>query len=287
MTPYLAGAGWTVGHTPTSNGDACDLRRSTTPGGRHLVASVADGASSTLFAGLWASHLVALAVDGWIELSDEEIYDEVEAARRTYAPPVDTADRFVARKWKSLGSQATLVVAAMDAQGADVRLRALAVGDSEVIVVRRQECLFFPVRSSDEFDSTPMLITSREGDEVELRRWSCRLSPGDLVLLASDAVAQRLLEIHEIGGRSMLVAAIGRLVVEGHELEAALSLEGRRPLDDDLTVIVCGVADEPAHDLEVLAGLLGRPSGTAFVPSPPSPPHPSRLDRITSWVRRD
>ena len=86
------------------------------------------------------------------------------------------------------------------------RWRAAAVGDCCLFVVRDGELeVSFPLDESGQFNSTPSLICSNPANNGDLwervRRLDGEFRRGDLILLASDAVASWLLQQCESGDK--------------------------------------------------------------------------------------
>jgi hypothetical protein len=156
--------------------------------------AVADGASESSFAGLWANLLVEGFVrpaQGWLE-----------AARRAWAGRVDGQSLpWYAEAKRDAGAFATLLGLVL----ADGRWHALAVGDTCLFQVRQDELIgAFPLGRSADFDNRPRLIGSRppfsSGDDKHAEgrgTWQT----GDRFLLMTDALAQWCLRHHEAGDR--------------------------------------------------------------------------------------
>jgi hypothetical protein len=152
--------------------------------------AVADGASESSFAGLWARLLVdgfARPVPGWLQ-----------AARRDWAARVDgRALPWYAEEKRDAGAFATLLGLVV----ADGRWHALAVGDTCLFQVRGDRLIeMFPLRRSQEFSNRPALIGSRSGGDAHVEgrgSWE----PDDRFLLMTDALAHWFLRRHEAGDR--------------------------------------------------------------------------------------
>jgi hypothetical protein len=155
--------------------------------------AVADGASESSFAGLWAR----LLVDGFVHPSPGWL----AAARQTWAARVDGHSLpWYAEAKRDAGAFATFVGLILTAG----RWHALAVGDACLFQVRRDRLLAaFPMGRSADFDNRPRLIGSRppataaeahaeEGGDCEA---------GDRFLLMTDALAHWFLRRYEANGR--------------------------------------------------------------------------------------
>jgi hypothetical protein len=199
--------------------------------------AIADGASESAFAGAWAqmladghvkhgmawSHWLADARRVWLERSrDQEMPWYVEA------------------KFDE-GAFATLLGLQFDQPraGDGGVWRAQAVGDSCVFQMRGERVRSFPIKHAADFDSRPALIGSRRLTAAgRCRRLRARGSwrPGDVFLLATDALAQWLLQDREAGG----VAWVGLQRIEDSQAFAALVAHLRRRgqlRNDDTTLM--------------------------------------------------
>ena len=163
-------------------------------------AAVADGASESAFAREWANELAgafATAPPDMGGLSEESLGEWLAPARRRWndAVPWDRLPWHGEAKARA-GAFATLVGLTVRASGNPRRLawQALAVGDSCFFVVRDGRlALSFPVEDASEFDSTPDLFGSSADNPgyawEAVRRDSGECMAGDLLILASDAIA--------------------------------------------------------------------------------------------------
>lgn len=162
--------------------------------------AVADGASSAWRAGDWAAALV----DAWIAGPPARARGDdaaglvrwVERLRAGFDEP--DADRaWFTEAAAARGAHAALLGLSVTGLGGRPRLRALAVGDVCLLLVRdgRLE-LATPLDDPDRFGTRPPLLSSlagdgpAEGDVVVTER---TLRAGDVLLAASDAMAAFLL----------------------------------------------------------------------------------------------
>jgi hypothetical protein len=195
--------------------------------------AVADGASESSFAGLWAR----LLVEGFVRPAP----DWLEASRRAWAEGVDGQPLpWYAEAKRDEGAFSTLLGLVVGAG----RWRALAVGDTCLFQVRQDKLIeAFPVTRPDDFDNRPRLIGSRPqpgAPRQELHaeaRGQCQA--GDRLLLMTDALAHWFLRRHEAGGRPWheLARFPGRA-----EAAFPIWVEEQRENDglrnDDLTLLV-------------------------------------------------
>ncbi len=163
------------------------------------VAAVADGASSGIFCRTWADQLARRFV-----LDRPDLRDPVTLARWVNQlrnewratinyPKLNWAQQ---RKVDDVGAAATLLgleVGPLDADGYRP-WRATAVGDACLFWLRDGRLLgSFPVVAHDQFGSAPLLIRSNPGHKTLALAAAGLCRPGDAFVLATDAVAARLL----------------------------------------------------------------------------------------------
>jgi hypothetical protein len=162
--------------------------------------AVADGATESSYAGLWARMLV----EEFVSTPSLE-----PSAWATWLPQIQThwelAVGHQPLPWyaeikRQQGAFATFLGVVVQPP----RWQALAVGDSCLFHVRgRALCEAFPVTCSEDFSNTPWLIGSRgfTADmmgERELRREG-EFQRGDRLWLMTDALAQWFLQLTEAG----------------------------------------------------------------------------------------
>jgi hypothetical protein len=178
--------------------------------------AVADGASESSFASLWAR----LLVEGFAHPSPGPRLrkDWLEPLRQRWCAEVGRLELpWYAEAKRALGASATflgLIVKPSEKAGGGIWL-ASAVGDSCLLHIRKGQLLqAFPVSRSQDFGDRPALLNSlplaggpqQQGPEQRRGRWG----PGDRFLLLTDALAQWLLRRHEAGRRPW--QAVGRLL---------------------------------------------------------------------------
>jgi hypothetical protein len=156
--------------------------------------AVADGASESSFAGLWAR----LLVEGFVRPSPGWL----EAARVAWADRVDGQPLpWYAEAKRDEGAFATFLGLLVE----DGRWHARAVGDTCLFQVRQDQLIeAFPMPRARDFGNRPRLIGSRPPakplDEVHAESGG-NCQAGDRLLLMTDALAHWFLRRHEAGGR--------------------------------------------------------------------------------------
>ncbi|HEX5273580.1 MAG TPA: protein phosphatase 2C domain-containing protein, partial [Gemmataceae bacterium] len=156
--------------------------------------AVADGASESAFAGLWAR----LLVDGFLSAPrPRDLAGWLGEARRRWSDTVMGLELpWYAEMKRAEGSFATLLGLRLRpaGPGRPARWRAVAVGDSCLVRVRADgRVRAFPLKRSCDFDNQPGLVRSRGEMPARARYAAGTLAPGDRLLLMTDALAQWVL----------------------------------------------------------------------------------------------
>ncbi len=223
---------WTrpkAGNTADQNEDACRVvAYLTADGADGLFIAVSDGATEAIYSRQWAQALVAAAEPHWPLLTDREIDARLAGLRASFSPfpPGKEIPWFARDKFRLQGSQATLLVVAIEPEpagagsaatieaqsrrdqestgtgeepgGAGFTVRAAAVGDSGLFLFRSDGTVdAFPATKSEDVGVSPALVTSLPRPVGPVARWEGRMQPGDMLALATDAVEKWLLELVE------------------------------------------------------------------------------------------
>jgi Protein phosphatase 2C len=186
------------GNTPEEYEDALAANPRT---GRFAVA---DGASESSFAGMWAK----LLVDGFVASGDgRTTVGWVKPLQHRWAEAVDPLELdWFAEEKRQLGAFATFLgLSLKKPHGShEGRWKAVAVGDSCIFQVRADALLIaFPVRRSGDFGNRPALLGSRSVATEQIETWSQAgvkigsWQSGDRFLLMTDAAAEWFLRRHE------------------------------------------------------------------------------------------
>jgi serine/threonine protein phosphatase PrpC len=169
--------------------------------------AVADGASESSFAGLWAR----LLVEGFVKPASKPDPNSnwLEPQQKTWAKEVDNKSlAWYGEDKRAQGAYATFcgLVLRHTGKRPDEEWRALAVGDSCLFQVRQETLLkAFPLTKSDQFNNHPNLLNSRTDAAAQIRahhqkeRGTWRA--GDHFYLMTDALAQWFLHGIEAGHR--------------------------------------------------------------------------------------
>lgn len=253
--------------------------------------ALADGATRALFAREWAQLLVGrfctaengsapasldpLEADTWVDPLRAEwlVLARARAEASANRPYIEN------RLNRKDPGAATFVGVELEPAGGAVRWRALVIGDT---------CLFHvtadgrwtaePVHAAEEFDSHPQAFASVARRNVgSPARFTGELGPGELLVIATDALAKWLLEMQEPERRAAV-----RALLEG-EFESLIASERRRRFlgaseleDDDVTLAVVsyGAAEMPGM------WALSTWEGENGLPGPPPLPPPAAVQLL-------
>jgi Protein phosphatase 2C len=172
--------------------------------------AVADGASASAFARLWAHLLVHAYTAGW--LTPETLESDLASVQARWATLVDRRPLpWYAAEQARRGAFAALIGLSLSTYGG---WTALAVGDCCLFQLRGEALLVaFPHDDPDAFDNRPMLLGSRPLANRSLRKCgaiataSGAWQAGDTFLLMSDALAAAFLRLRREPGDTLFSEA--------------------------------------------------------------------------------
>lgn len=175
-------------------------------------AAIADGVSSTIFSGPWARLLTLATIADPPPLEDRAALQVWMAEKRlAWANGIDASKlTWYQRPKMADGAMTTLLWLELratetneDGLATRYQLQAFAIGDSCLFHLRHGELLYwFPLESSADFGLNPSVVGSVDRQADHLLEFKTRLSeclPGDLLVLATDAVALWAVERQESG----------------------------------------------------------------------------------------
>jgi hypothetical protein len=227
--------------------------------------AVADGAGTTLFSNIWAHILVEhflsvpllsndpFEVEWWVRQAQKQFEQQ--------APQPDMLQWNAFQKAQSQGSHATLATLRITESGATEALAELLVfGDSCVLIGKANErrVLSFPLDNPADFERAPICIPTRPSifnryfHRAHMMRET--LSAGDLVVLATDAVAKWIVSAgagHYTGPLDAL-HEVSRQTPETWPAFIEECRDQKGMLDDDSTALVLALqanASENAVEL--------------------------------------
>ena len=191
---------------PSTFQDACTMDA------ERGVAAIADGVSSALFSGPWASILAEAAVADLPDPTDPQAFaDWLQQQREKWPARIDTSSlAWFQRAKLPSGAFSTLLwlrVTELDHAEAGsyggYRLRAHAIGDSCLFHVRNGELVrTFPLQSAAELDADPIVLGSVDLKRDQFLQFAtldevCYAE--DQLILCTDALAEWALRGYETG----------------------------------------------------------------------------------------
>jgi len=230
-----------AGHRPEENEDSIAVAPA------RWRFALADGATEGWQSRAWATHLAEACVRRPPTPADFPAW--LAAVRRQWRPQTgpEPAAWYAAEK-EQQGSFATLVSLevrpARDKPGGWA-WKGVALGDSCFIHVRDGSIeLAFPLNNRDEFGDRPPLVPSSSDVACPAPGWLAGFAvPGDLLLLASDAVAACLLDASILqDGLAAISAAL-----RDHDRRPVLNwfCDIQSVVNDDVSAIAIRIPDAP------------------------------------------
>jgi len=212
--------------------------------GQPFRCAVADGATETSFAGLWANLLVRAHLAG--RLRANQLGDDLGPLAAQWRLQVQGRPLpWYAEAKAAQGACAAFVGLSIGAVRDRTWWQAYALGDSCLFHIRRDRMLrAFPLCASDRFGRTPVLLSTTPGRELRrLRITGGTWEVDDVFLLMTDALAGWFLRAYEQGGlpwRTLLDLDAR----DGMALEDWVALQRRRGdlRNDDVALLRAQVA---------------------------------------------
>ncbi len=199
-------------HRPKTGNSESEYEDAFAYDGARGVFAVADGATESSFADVWARALVTTFVESPPDFgrNDRDVMrDVLTAARDRWYGGIDWEGLpWYQRNKAFMGSYATLLGLQVEAEGERRRFRCFTVGDSCMFLVSGQRMESFPFADSRDLGNTPRLMWSGlggkagRGREVEIPGIEVKygwLKQGDSIMLATDALSKWILQ--NKGGR--------------------------------------------------------------------------------------
>ncbi len=165
---------------------------------RGLIA-VSDGASSSFGARVWSSALVDAVASDAGAFHPDVVPRAVERAATVWTEHHTQGEvAWWAQEGLRRGAFATLLAVSISSENSRTRWRALAVGDSCLLHLRRNDdgwslLRSFPLESAAAFGSHPDLLSSVNMPPAEPTLAAGDLASGDVLIAATDAVSEWLL----------------------------------------------------------------------------------------------
>ena len=204
--------------------------------------AIADGASDSLCADVWASLLTTeFTAHPPVHLADWPVW--LAPLRRRWWEDVSSRKlSWPAEHKLAAGAAATLVGLRIET---NATWTASAVGDSCLFQLRGAELVVrFPITHSDQFDNHPPLIYTRPGrTELQPRELRGGFQPGDQIWLMTDALAHWFLKQTEIGDLPgpQLESLFGLSSPDGLAAELAQLRRTRGLRNDDISCVLISI----------------------------------------------
>jgi hypothetical protein len=223
------------------------------------LAAIADGVSSAIFSGPWARILTRATIDDPPRFDvPGEFQDWLARRRAAWSGEIDTTKLTWYQRPKMVdGAMTTLLWCELwpdetgdDGLAKNYQLYSFAIGDSCLFHVRDGKWLaWYPLTGSAEFGLNPAVVHSidRKRDHLlEFRRYDERCLPGDLLVLATDAIALWAVECQEAGDPIEWERYWGMSDEAWRDEIFALRSENRIRFDDSTLVLLRVVEETPA-----------------------------------------
>lgn len=223
-------------------------------------AAVADGASDAFEAGAWARLLVSTYIHSPPQAEPDAFLRWLNGPTRAWSATLDWGGLpwYAEQKANDVGGLATFLGFHLDRYNevSDMQMlrwSALAVGDACLLHVRKHDVLMrFPVEHANAFGVTPPLLSSRLHhakrllDEGGLRSYGGTCRPGDLFLLATDAMAEWLYGLADLDDLKLGWECVSSLIEKDFEILIEELRKQAVIRNDDVTLLVVRVADGAA-----------------------------------------
>jgi hypothetical protein len=223
------------------------------------VAAIADGVSSAIFSGPWARILTCATIDEPPRFEQPGEFQEwLDRQRAAWAATIDTSKLTWYQRPKMVdGAMTTLLWVELwpeetgdDGLAKNYQLYGFAIGDSCLFHVREGRTLVaFPLTASTEFGLDPAVVRSidRKLDHLlEFRTYYAPCLPGDLLVLATDAIALWAIERQETGDAVDWEAYWGMTDDAWRDEIFSLRSQTRMRFDDSTLVLLRVVEETPA-----------------------------------------
>lgn len=194
--------------------------------------SIADGATESSFSGIWAK----LLTEGYSESTS------IEELKKDWSKHIESLELpWYSQEKASQGAFAAFLGLSIFEEGNN--FEAVCTGDCCLFLVRDNSLVeSFPIKSANQFDNSPVLISSIENKSEEFDIHRNKWRSGDIILLMTDAIAAWFLyklENH-IDSISMIMnlsnqEEFEKLVAEEREVRLESGLPALK--NDDVTLL--------------------------------------------------
>jgi hypothetical protein len=164
--------------------------------------AIADGASESSFADIWADLLASGYCNG--KFNGKHIYKSIAKLSKAWKRKLNAKDLpWYAQEKLNSGAFSTLAgITFRLTDASSVAFDAVAIGDSCIFQIRGDKIITsFPLGSVDDFHNRPVLISSNAANNIHLeafvKKWNGTAQVGDSFILMTDALACWILTRYE------------------------------------------------------------------------------------------
>lgn len=220
--------------------------------------AIADGASEAFESGLWALALVEAFVQLPQKMKHESI-EQCEEIKQWLESPIQIWKKgilwdklpYYAQKKALRGAYSTLLGVTFSYpsdMNSTIRWHAIAVGDSCLFQIRDKKVLVrFPINRAEDFCISPPLIYTQQDYNGRSLKNLCIIKgecqPGDLFVLATDALAAWFLKQLEIGKQPW--HRLNELDLEKFVILIESLRQEKEMSNDDVTLLLVWMEKEP------------------------------------------
>lgn len=219
------------------------------------VFAIADGVGSSSFAGTWASALVQASLNHPLNSTDHHEVDwwlsMPRAAYRAAIPSIDLLPAYV-RESARLGGFSTFLQAHTVLLDVDtLEVNCIAFGDSCAFVVSGEHGFStYPMNAESAFDAAPVTLPANPAKFNPLNcrpvSWTTCLRAGDVLVLATDAVARWVIS-RAHGRMTHIQDALREVMLQTEDTWPAF-IDAQRATwsmaNDDSTVLIIRLHDD-------------------------------------------
>ncbi|GIW85577.1 MAG: hypothetical protein KatS3mg107_1237 [Gemmataceae bacterium] len=262
-------------------------------------AAIADGATESTWAKSWAEHLVEAYVQGRFsspgEVYDRQIHQTWYQQQRKHINQKPASDQWYLEEGLRWGAHATFLGVEFSHQDGQWCCQASAVGDCCLFHIRNGALIrAFPLDNPDAFNSTPVLISTRQstcpdrGDHDDNPSPDCSTGKiicqqGDEFWLMTDALACWLLRMQK--SKPGIVSQIQKISsCDEFRKKIQEEREQKSLRNDDVTWMIIRIKDldrpqdEPSGAAQTYLDFGGETEGSAEEPEESTPAIPANSE---------
>lgn len=227
------------GNLPDEYEDAYDFNE------ENSLFALADGASESVYSGRWAKILVTAFTSTPFDIrkTADDFLNWLEPLQKQWREEIDWSNlRWYVEEKARRGAFSTFLALQIRPTQSGKTIDSIAIGDTCLFVVRNNNLVSaFPVNDVSDFGNTPDLLCSYERYNSiirkELHTFTTDIDRGDLIVMASDALAKWILEGSQNGNLPWSVLQDIDDQPEFEEFIGCLK-ESKKIRNDDVTVAI-------------------------------------------------